>query len=450
VSVQLPIFNEKHVAERIIEAACSLDYPADRLEIQVLDDSTDESAAIAHECCARMKARGHDIHYIHRSARDGYKAGALANGLEHASGAFIAIFDADFVPPRSALRRAIDHFSDPTVGMVQMRWGHLNRDQSLLTRIQALCLDGHFVIEQTVRARTGRWFNFNGTAGIWRRACIDDAGGWSHDTLTEDTDLSYRAQLRGWRFRYLPDVVCPAEIPPTVAAMLSQQHRWNKGLLQTATKLLPTIARDRAPLRVKLDAFFHLTAPVPYAAMLLLTLLVAPAFMLNLHTTVAGGLALTFGAICFGLGTCAFAAFYLVSQGAQGRSVLCSALLIVPLMAVGIGISVMNTRAMIEALLRRRSPFVRTPKYAGRRDSAPDPVIGDARRVFPPGTIEAALTVTMLLSVVLSLTEPFALVSLPFVVLFASGYGAIALPQLFRALAPPRRRDMARFQSLAS
>jgi cellulose synthase/poly-beta-1,6-N-acetylglucosamine synthase-like glycosyltransferase len=324
--------------------------------------------------------------------------------------------------------------------MVQMRWGHINRDRSLLTRIQAMCLDGHFVIEQTVRARTGRWFNFNGTAGIWRRACIDDAGGWSHGTLTEDTDLSYRAQLRGWRFRYLPEIVCPAELPPTVGAMLGQQHRWNKGLLQTGIKLLPAILRHRAPWRLRLDALFHLTAPIPYAAMLLLTLLIAPAFMLELPQTVTGRLALTFGGICLGLGTCAFGTFYLVSQWAQGRSILRSLPLIVPLMAIGIGISVMNTRAILEALLGRRSAFVRTPKYAGEDFSAMDPEVDRARRLFPPGTAEAVLTVIMLLSVVLSFTEPSALVSLPFVLLFATGYGSVALPQLRRSLLRTKRR----------
>jgi cellulose synthase/poly-beta-1,6-N-acetylglucosamine synthase-like glycosyltransferase len=442
VTVQLPMFNERHVAERIIEAACALDYPADRLQIQALDDSTDASGAIARDCCARMAARGHDIEYIHRASREGYKAGALANGLERATGEYIAVFDADFVPPRDALRQAIHHLTDRSVGMVQMRWGHLNRERSLLTRIQAMCLDGHFVIEQAVRARTGRWFNFNGTAGIWRRTCIDDAGGWSHDTLTEDTDLSYRAQLRGWSVRYLPEIVCPAELPPTIGAMLSQQHRWNKGLLQTAIKLLPAILRHRAPWRLKLDALFHLTAPLPYAAMLLLTLLIAPAFMLDLPQTGTGRLALTFGGICLGLGTCAFATFYLVSQRAQGRSILRSLPLIVPLMAIGIGISVMNTRAILEAFIGWRSPFVRTPKYADEDSSATDPGLDRSRRLLPPGTAEAVLTVIMILSVALSVTEPIALVSLPFVLLFGVGYASVALPQLRRSLAPPKRRVM--------
>jgi cellulose synthase/poly-beta-1,6-N-acetylglucosamine synthase-like glycosyltransferase len=439
VTVQLPMYNERHVAERVIEAACRLDYPRDRLQIQVLDDSTDESASIAKRCCDRLAALGHDIAYLHRTDRDGFKAGALAHGLRHANGAFIAIFDADFVPPPDVLRRSIDHFTDEAIGMVQMRWGHLNRDQSLLTRIQAMCLDGHFVIEQTVRSRAGRWFNFNGTAGIWRRSCIDDAGGWSHDTLTEDTDLSYRAQLRGWRFRYLPGVLCPAEVPPKLGAMLNQQHRWNKGLLQTAIKLLPRILRHRASLRHKIDALLHLTAPLPYAAILLLTLLIAPAFLLDIADSLAGAVAFVVGCTCIALGTCAFAAFYVVSQRAQGRSTMRSIMLVPMLMAVGVGVSVVNTRAIVEALIGRSSPFVRTPKYGDQTDVDPDPVVYRRMSAFPAGTLETVLAVVMMLSIVMSLTQPLSLVSLPFLLLFAFGYSAVALPRLKDAFSHPHR-----------
>src|SRR5688572_22210937 len=201
-TVQLPMFNERRVAERIITAACAIDYPRDLLQIQVLDDSTDQSASITKACCDRFASFGSDIQYIHRDNRNGFKAGALANGLQSASGEFIAVFDADFVPPPQIIHQTIHHFTDPTIGMVQTRWSHLNRDQSLLTQVQAMYLDGHFVIEQAARARNGRWFNFNGTAGVWRRSSIESAGGWQHDTLTEDTDLSYRAQLAGWKFKY--------------------------------------------------------------------------------------------------------------------------------------------------------------------------------------------------------------------------------------------------------
>ena len=248
VTVQLPMFNERHVAERIIEAACALDYPRDRLQIQVLDDSTDDSADIARLCCERMAAAGHPVEYLHRSGREGFKSGALAAGLKTASGEFIVVFDADFLPAADFLRQTIHYFTDPKVGVVQAEWSHLNRGDSWLTELQAMFLDGHFVVEQAVRSRCGRWFNFNGTAGVWRRSCIDEAGGWQHDTLTEDTDLSYRAQLKGWKFLYLPTVRCNGELPATMTAFLGQQHRWTKGLIQTAKKLLPRILFSRAPV----------------------------------------------------------------------------------------------------------------------------------------------------------------------------------------------------------
>jgi hypothetical protein len=436
VTVQLPMFNERRVAERVIEAACALDYPRDRLQIQVLDDSTDESADVARRCCARMAEAGHDIQYLHREQRDGYKAGALAAGLPSATGELIAMFDADFVPTPDLLRRTVDHFTDGSIGMVQTRWAHLNPRESLLTRIQALCLDGHFVIEQTARSRAGRWFNFNGTAGVWRRSCIEDAGGWHHDTLTEDTDLSYRAQLAGWTFRYLPNVTCPAELPPTVAALMTQQHRWNKGLIQNAIKLLPTILRRRAPLGAKVEAFFHLTSPLPYAAMLLLTLLVAPAFVVGLPSTgISSGLALGLGAVCLALGTCGACAFYLASQWGQGRSGLGTVLRLPALMAIGVGVSVINTKAIFEALVGFRSPFVRTPKFAGAETSDPDPLVRRGRRL-PPGAIEVAMGSLMVACGLLTFTEPFTLVGLPFIALFAAGYLGIGIPQMLAALRP--------------
>ncbi|NNF43972.1 MAG: glycosyltransferase [Phycisphaerales bacterium] len=430
VTVQLPMFNERRVAERVIEAACGLDYPADRLQIQVLDDSTDESADIARRCCERLAAAGHDIEYRHRHRRAGFKAGALADAMPSATGELLAVFDADFVPPADYLRSTVDQFTDESVGMVQVRWEHLNRDESWLTRIQALCLDGHFVVEQTARARTGRWFNFNGTAGIWRRQCIDDAGGWQHDTLTEDTDLSYRAQLAGWTFRYLPGVTCPAELPPTIGALMTQQHRWNKGLTQTAIKLLPTIVRSPASPGRKIEAFFHLTSPIPYAALLLLTLLIVPGFLVELpRTGVHPALALGLGIGALALGTFAAAAFYVVSQAAQRRLRFSLLGQLLTLMAVGVGVSVLNTKAIMEAVLGWQSPFVRTPKFAGGMRSDLDPAARRRRRL-PRGLIELTLGVVMLAGVALSATRPFTLVGLPFLVLFAVGYLLVALPQL--------------------
>lgn len=246
VTVQLPMFNEGAVAERIIDAACQLEYPADRIQIQVVDDSTDGSAALVQRRVEHWANRGIDIQYLHRTDRTGYKAGALADATPYARGDLIAIFDADFVPPPGFLKRTVHYFTDPKIGMVQTRWAHLNRDSSLLTRGQAIFLDGHFVIEHTARNRSGVWMNFNGTAGIWRKQAILSAGGWEHDTLTEDVDLSYRAQLAGWHFVFLPRVTCPAELPPEINAFKSQQHRWTKGSIQTALKLLPRLIRSKA------------------------------------------------------------------------------------------------------------------------------------------------------------------------------------------------------------
>jgi cellulose synthase/poly-beta-1,6-N-acetylglucosamine synthase-like glycosyltransferase len=445
VTVQLPMFNEKRVAARVIQAACAIDYPRELLQIQVLDDSTDDSARIARECCEQMRAgsgsascaggkggdKGHNVEYVHRDNREGFKAGALAKGLESATGEFIAVFDADFVPPPDILHKTIHHFTDESVGMVQARWSHLNRGDSLLTQVQAMYLDGHFVIEQAARAHNGRWFNFNGTAGIWRRRAIEDAGGWQHDTLTEDTDLSYRAQLKGWKFRYLLDVCCPAEVPPTVSAFLSQQHRWNKGLVQTAIKLLPRIFKSDAPLRTKVEAWFHLTSPLVHVFILLLVVLVTPTMFVNLpleNLSPRAGLAV--GALFLLLGMLAATTFYLTSQWAQGLSWWRTLVRLPALMALGVGISVTNSRAVLEAIFGRQSPFIRTPKYNGDTDSEADPVVHKSKRVLPNGSIELVLGLLMIVCVFLSFTRPHTIVAAPFLVLFACGYLSVAVPSL--------------------
>src|SRR6266516_1427355 len=260
VTIQLPLYNEMYVADRLIESVCAIAYSPALLEIQVLDDSTDETQSIAELAVRRYAVQGIDIKYYHRANRTGFKAGALEAGLKLARGEFIAIFDADFIPAPDFLDRLMPHFTDPQVGMVQARWGHINQDYTLLTKIQSILLDGHFVLEHGGRNRSGRFFNFNGTAGAWRRTAIDDAGGWPHDTLTEDLDLSYRAQLRGWRFVFVPELIAPAEVPVEMNAFKSQQHRWAKGSIQTCRKLLPTILRSNLPLSIKIEAFFHLTA----------------------------------------------------------------------------------------------------------------------------------------------------------------------------------------------
>ena len=263
--MQLPVFNERYVVERLIDAVCRLDYPKERLEIQVLDDSTDDTGEIVRRSkWMRLQEKGFWIERLHRQDRTGFKAGALAAGLLRAKGELIAIFDADFVPPADFLYKTLPWFQKPTIGMVQTRWGHLNESYSLLTWIQSIFLDGHFLIEHTARNRSGAFFNFNGTAGIWRRQAIETSGGWQHDTLTEDLDLSYRAQMKGWRFMYLPDVVCPAELPVDINAFKTQQNRWTMGASQTAKKMLPTIWRSPLPLKVKVEATFHLTACAGY------------------------------------------------------------------------------------------------------------------------------------------------------------------------------------------
>ncbi len=361
VTVQLPIFNEMYVAERLIESVCALDYPRDRLEVQVLDDSTDETRDIVSRLVQRLRAEGVDVHHLHREDRSGFKAGALAAGLEQARGEYVAVFDADFVPPADFLRRSVPYFQDSEVGMVQARWGHLNRDFSLLTRVQAMLLDGHFVVEHAARNRTGCFFNFNGTAGIWRRQAIEEAGGWAHDTLTEDLDLSYRAQLAGWKFLYLPELVVPAELPAEINAYKSQQHRWAKGSVQTARKLLHTVLRAPLSWRTKLEALVHLTNNSAYVLMVLLSLLVFPAMVLRRGDEAWKLLA--FDLPLFLAATGSVIVFYFVSQRAGGESVLRRLLRMPALMGVGIGLAVNNSRAVIEGLWQRGGVFHRTPKY---------------------------------------------------------------------------------------
>ncbi|HXW07287.1 MAG TPA: cellulose synthase family protein [Vicinamibacterales bacterium] len=368
VTVQLPIFNEMYVADRLINAVCELDYPRDLLEIQVLDDSTDETTDIAELAVRRHAARGFNITYLHRVDRRGFKAGALEAGLREAAGEYIAIFDADFIPPRDFLKRTLPYFEgDARVGMVQARWGHINQDYSLLTKIQSMLLDAHFVLEHGGRNRAGCFFNFNGTAGVWRRDAIESAGGWQHDTLTEDLDLSYRAQLAGWRFVFLPNVVSPAEVPVEMNSFKSQQHRWAKGSIQTCLKLMPRILRSRQPLAVKAEAFFHLSANFNYPLMTLLSILMFPAMWVRYDMGRTEMLLIDLP--LFLAATMSVANFYIVSQRelyADWRQ----RLKYLPfLMSIGIGLCVNNTKAVFEALFGKQSEFTRTPKYGIERQS---------------------------------------------------------------------------------
>lgn len=427
VTVQLPLFNEPHVAERVITAACALDYPRDRLELQVLDDSNDDSVARTRACCERMREAGHTISHLRRPTRAGFKSGALDAGLSVATGEFIAIFDADFVPPPDFLRQTIHHFTDSSIGLVQAEWSHLNRSHAWLTELQAIFLDGHFVVEQAVRSHTGRWFNFNGTAGVWRRTCIDAAGGWQHDTLTEDTDLSYRAQLAGWRFRYLPTVQCPAELPSTMTAFVSQQHRWTKGLIQTARKLLPRIAMSDASVKVKLEAFLHLLSPLLYVVMFLLCAVALPAMFIATPFTEQPRL-FWVSAATFGLGALGVATFYVVSQRARRLSTL---LRLPLLMALGVGLCAVNTRAVFEALFGLRSDFVRTPKVGA---SAPQHLEAPGFS----GVLELSLAGLLGTCFWLTFSRPFTLMGAPFLLLCALGNLGVGGLRLFSGT--PRAR----------
>lgn len=366
VTTQIPIFNEANVAERAIRAAAAMDYPRQRHEVQVLDDSTDETREIVDRTAADLRARGHRVVVLRRRDRTGFKAGALAAGLRVAAGELIAVFDADFVPPRNFLRATVPFLTaDERLGLVQARWGHLNDGDSLLTRAQAIGIDSHFVVEQSARTFNGLLMNFNGTAGIWRRATILDAGGWASDTLTEDLDLSYRAQLAGWQTHFVIDLETPAELPETIAAFKSQQFRWAKGSIQTARKLLPLVWRSQRSLWVKLQATLHLTYYVVHPLMLVVALLAAPVQWTAPELTPAARLIATV-MIAFSVG--APILLCLLSQWTLHRDWWKRIASYPALMAIGIGATASNTRAVLEALLGHESEFIRTPKRGGRAE----------------------------------------------------------------------------------
>jgi cellulose synthase/poly-beta-1,6-N-acetylglucosamine synthase-like glycosyltransferase len=424
VTVQLPIFNELHMVERLLGAVSALDYPRDRLQIQMLDDSTDETAQKAERLCAELRALGHDVEYRHRSDRTGFKAGALDAAMPSATGEFICIFDADFLPAPDYLLNLVHHFTDPTVGMVQARWGHLNRDFSLLTKLQALFLDGHLVLEQSARSRHGYYLNFNGTAGIWRRQTIEEAGGWQHDTLTEDLDLSYRAQLKGWRFVYLKDVVVPAELPPDMDSFKSQQHRWTKGSIQVCKKILGDVWRSDAPFGHKVEATAHLTSNFAYLLTLCVLVLMYPA------TFSLGGSwqkAVFVDLPVFFFATVSVVSFYLAAQGAQSRWGWLKAIPYLPaLLALGIGMSINNGKAVLEALLNRQSDFVRTPKFGveNRAEAATKKVRYKAGKSLSMW-LEAAVALYFATLVTLAISRG-QWMSLPFLFLFLGGFAYVS------------------------
>lgn len=362
VTVQLPVFNEMHVVERLLTSVSKLDYPREKLQIQLLDDSTDETTEIARMEIEKLQGRGFDAELIHRDDRTGFKAGALENGLDTAKGEYVFILDADFVPNPDVLRKTIHYFTDDEIGLIQTRWGHLNRNYNLLTRVQAMFLDGHLELEQTARNRSGRFFTFNGTGGIWRKKCIADAGGWEHDTLTEDMDLSYRAQLRNWRFIFLNEVETPAELPVDMDGFKSQQHRWTKGSIQCCKKVLSAIWRSKFPLHVKLEATAHLTSNFAWLLLMVLCFLIFPNTKYQPEMSVWVKALIHIPLFIFASGSVIF--FYLMSQKALNPKGWWKEIIYLPcLLALGIGMSINNARAVMEALFNMQSGFVRTPKY---------------------------------------------------------------------------------------
>ncbi|MBG98884.1 MAG: glycosyl transferase family 2 [Solibacterales bacterium] len=417
VTVQLPIYNEPHVIENLLESISQIDYPRELLQIQVLDDSTDETSKIAIDTINRLETQGCPIEYRWRPNRQGYKAGALEAGLTWARGDLIAIFDADFSPSADFLHQTVHYFSDPSVGVVQTRWTYRNRDQSLLTRLQAILLDGHFVFEHGARSCSGRFFNFNGTAGVLRRSMIQDAGNWQHDTLTEDTDLSYRAQMRGWKHLYLPDVEVPSELPLDIASFQTQQARWAKGLTQTAKKTLPNLMRSNLPGKIKLEACFHLASNFSFPLMIILTLLL-PLTVVIRHQSQSDYLFYydlpiflgTFSSLC---------SFYLLAQRELHPQDWKKNFLLMPwLPAIGISLTLTNARAVMEAIFNIPSPFERTTKLAGRSPTLPNST-GNPSLWLSAVHLAAGSYFTFFLGYSL-LTGNW--VSLPFLFLFALGY----------------------------
>ncbi|MEY3689534.1 MAG: hypothetical protein RIT37_1096 [Bacteroidota bacterium] len=432
VTVQLPVFNEVYVIERLVNAVCEMEYPKDKLEIQLLDDSTDETVEVSRRLVAEWASRGFDIKHIHRIDRTGFKAGALKSGLEKAKGEFVAIFDADFVPKKDFLMKTIPHFRNDGVGMVQTRWEHLNEDYSYLTRAQALALDGHFVIEQQVRNKAGFFINFNGTAGIWRKSCIEDAGNWHADTLAEDLDLSYRAQLRGWKFVFLNDVTSPAELPADINGLKTQQFRWTKGAVETAKKLLPLVWKSKLPMKIKLECTVHLTSNIVFPFILLTAFLNVP--LVVIKNTVEGYDSIFTMMGIFVLASISTFMFYMYAQRAIHLDWRRRLMLFPVFMAGSMGFAVNNTKAVFEALTGKKSAFLRTPKYKivgadgdWKKKKYVQKKIGGA--VF----MELFFTLYFIVGISISLFY-LEIAAIPFQLLFLAGFGTVGALSLRHAL----------------
>jgi len=430
VTVQLPIFNEQFVIDRLIEAVCAMEYPREKLEIQVLDDSTDETQEVAASIVARYAALGNPIVYIHRTNRHGFKAGALDAGLKVTKGEFVAIFDADFVPPPDWIMKVIHHFAEPEIGMVQTRWTHMNRNYSMLTQIEAILLDGHFVIEHGARVRTGDFFNFNGTAGMWRIKAIEEGGGWQHDTLTEDTDLSYRSQMAGWKFKYLPEVECPSELPIEMTAFKTQQARWAKGLIQTSIKVLPLMFKSDVPRKIKVEAVYHLTANLSYPLMIIMTAFLMPAMICRFYQ--GWFQMLLFDVPLFTASTASIGVFYLMAERELFPKTWWKTFLYLPvLMALGIGLTVTNTKAVMEALLGIKSAFVRTPKYRVAKKGEKSQAAKYRKRLKLAPWIELLIGCYFMAAILYTFSNHNYFTA-PFLILFVIGYWYTGLMSLLQ------------------
>jgi len=431
VTIQLPMFNEMFVVERLINAICEINYPKDRLEIQVLDDSTDESQNLSEKLVNQFRSLGFNIKFIHRTDRSGYKAGALKAGLEVAEGEFVAIFDADFVPNKDFLMKTIPHFSNKNIGMVQTRWEHLNEEDSFLTKAQALALDGHFVIEQQVRNKAGFFINFNGTAGIWRKECILDAGNWQPDTLTEDLDLSYRAQLRGWKFIYLNDVTSPAELPADINALKTQQFRWTKGAVETAKKILPKVFKSKLPFKTKLECYVHLTSNIVFPFIIIVAFLNVPVVIIK--NTVGGFDEFYSLMSIFVLASISTFLFYMFAQRAIHLDWRRRLLLFPVFLAGSMGLAVNNTKAVLEALFNKKSGFARTPK-AGDNKTTWKKMQYKQRRISGLVFIELFMAFYFVIGIVISAAY-LEIAAIPFQFMFLMGFGTVAYMSLKHALA---------------
>ena len=430
VTIQLPLYNELYVVERLIDSVCEIDYPKDKMEIQVLDDSTDETVGIVARIVSEKKKLGFDIHHVRRSSRTGFKAGALKEGMKSATGEFIAIFDADFIPAKNFLKKTLTYFTDDKIGMVQTRWEHLNGDYSILTKVQALALDGHFVIEQNVRNKAGFFINFNGTGGIWRRSCIEDAGNWHADTLTEDLDLSYRAQLKGWRFVFLRDETSPAELPSEINALKAQQFRWTKGAIETAKKILPIVLKSKLPLRVKIQATFHLTNNLAFPFILLAAILNVPLIFIKNSGSHEAYFAVMSVFILAFIGSFIF---YLYSQK-DIRTDWRKKIVLFPLfMAGSMGFAVNNSRAVIEGLLSRKSEFVRTPKFkvVDQKDSWTNKKYVN-KKLEPSVIVELIMAIYCLVGIGSSIYF-LEIAAIPFQLLFFIGFSFVSVTSIRHA-----------------